>query len=42
LYLAKDAIKNMNDKALAKTYLDGVLQLDPAHVEATDLMKFTN
>ncbi len=42
LYLAKDAIKNMNDKALAKSYLDGVLQLDPANAEATDLMKFTN
>jgi tetratricopeptide (TPR) repeat protein len=42
IYMAKDAIKNMNDKALAKTYLDGVLQLDPTHVEATDLMKFTN
>ncbi len=42
IYMAKDAIKNMNDKALAKSYLDGVLLLDPAHVEATDLMKFTN
>lgn len=40
IYLAKDALKNLNDNALAKQYIDSVLELDPTNAEAIDLQKF--
>lgn len=39
LYMAKDALKNLNDKTAAKTYLDAALALDAANAEALELMK---
>lgn len=40
LYLAKDAIKNLNDKVEGKKYIDAALAIDPANTEANDLLKF--
>lgn len=41
LYLTKDAIKNLNDKALAKQYLDKALEMDPENAEAKSLEEHT-
>lgn len=41
LYLAKDALKNMNDKALGKQYLDKVIEFNPDNSEVQGLMEFT-
>ena len=39
IYMAKDALLKLNDKVLAKTYLDAVQLLDPNHVELPSLME---
>lgn len=40
IYMAKDAIKNMNDKAAATTFVERGLSLDPENQELKDLEPF--
>ncbi len=41
IYLAKDAIKNLQDKALGQSFIDKTLAIDPENKEAIELMEFT-